>query len=388
MLFSILGIEALLLPYFLSKDVYGEVEFYKFSAFLAQFLLFGSGTGYVVRYLKSPFQNRDIITFNFYFFAYFHALFAGIVIAWFSSWAIAILSFFTMLAMIFESTIKVKEKYLLAMSFKPLLSFMLICFLPLLLLFQWQLTNYLVSAYSLAIILYVVLGRRAQRIEKRKGGKLSITSFFVAVNNYTKNIKSGFVMNASTAMMFGFFYIDRAIVRDKFPELLGDYSLSYSIMQLTIVAITTFSYVNLIEFGKEKTESSLFKKKLVVSFKKCSILFLIIGSCSIVFSYGAEQFYNYEQVFETTILMVVLFGISNVFSSLNSAHLYLGSVHIMTAMMLFTITASLTLNWYLPFKSINDYYILLGKTYGLYLLFSLFSGTYIFYKLHNIEKKT
>jgi len=293
-----------------------------------------------------------------------------------------------MLAMIFESTIKVKEKYLLAMSFKPLLSFMLICFLPLLLLFQWQLTNYLVSAYSLAIILYVVLGRRAQRIEKRKGGKLSITSFFVAVNNYTKNIKSGFVMNASTAMMFGFFYIDRAIVRDKFPELLGDYSLSYSIMQLTIVAITTFSYVNLIEFGKEKTESSLFKKKLVVSFKKCSILFLIIGSCSIVFSYGAEQFYNYEQVFETTILMVVLFGISNVFSSLNSAHLYLGSVHIMTAMMLFTITASLTLNWYLPFKSINDYYILLGKTYGLYLLFSLFSGTYIFYKLHNIEKKT
>ncbi len=381
-LFGVVAIESLALPYFVSKDMYGEVEFYKYTAFLAQFGLLGAGTGYIVRYMKS---NIPDLTIVFIRGAVLQAIIVGLVAgALAGSWAVAILSVSTILAMVFESTLKVREKYLLAMSFKPLLSVMMISLLPFLLLFDWQIENYVMVAFTLAFTVYFFIVKQTQMLSEFDIYALS--PFKESIFRYFKNIRHGFVMNASTAMMFIFFYIDRGIVREKFPELLGDYSLSYSIMQLTIVAITAFSYVNLIGFGKEKVEGPLFKKKMYLGLKKCWLLYLLIGFCSITFSYWAERFYGpeYEQVFETTVVMVVLFGLANVLGSLNAAHLYLGSVNIMSLMMLFTVTVSISLNWFISFSSVEDYYILLVKTYGLYLLFSVFSCSYICFKLRNI----
>lgn len=376
LLFAVLGVEALLLPYFLPKEVYAEVEFYKFTAFLTQFLLFGAGTGYVIRYLRTKNQNRDTLTTNFFFFACLQALVVGVVFSIFGSWVGAILAMVAILAIVLESIVKVKERYLLAMSFKPLLSIMLICFLPIKLIFRCDLYCYLCLSFVMTIIVYGSIVAHAKLVKvKKENNAIALVLFHP--NEYLKNITKGFVMNLSTAMMFIFFYIDRAVVRKNFPDLLGDYSLSYSIMQLTIVAITTFSYVNLIEFGKEKADSYIFKEKVFLAFRKCLILFLIIGTCSVGFAYCAEIFYGYEQVFETTSLMVVLFGLANVLGSLNAVHLYIGSVGVMTAMMLLTILTSITINWFIPLESTGNYYLLLGKTYGLYLFFAIFSFLYI-----------
>jgi len=379
LLFGILGVETLLLPFFLTKETYGEIEFLKFTAFLAQFALFGSGTGYVVQFLKAEVFDRLLLSYNFILFAVFHGLIIGIIIVFFESWVIAILSFSAIVAMSFESIIKVREKYLLAMSFKPILSLILILLLPLMINFNWKIDSYVLNAFIISTIIFasIIFNKLVIEIWPEKIQKLNFGS-------YVNNITSGFVINISTAMIFAFFYIDRAIVRSSFPDKLGDYSLSYAIMQLTIVAITTFSYVNLVEFGKEKSDIVKFKEAVFRALRLCFILYVLIGACSIVFSYWAETFYNYDAVFETTLLMVGLFGFANVLSSLNAAHLYLGSVNFMTCLMVVFFIISISLNFVIPFDTVESYYILLAKTYGLFLLFSMFSFLYICYKLRTV----
>ncbi|MDA7568195.1 hypothetical protein N8742_00660 [Emcibacteraceae bacterium] len=383
LLFSILGIETLLLPYFLSKDVYGEVEFLKFTVFLAQFALFGSGTGYVVRFLEPKTSNKVLLTQDFIIMSFLHGLIIGGIIFIFKSWVLAILTILAIIAISFESIIKVREKYLLAMSFKPILSSILICTLPFMLIYNWNVEKYLLTAFIIATAIFIIVIFRCIGKEL-----LNISTFRMNIKDYFQNISAGFMINISTAMLFSFFYIDRAIVRNVFPERLGDYSLSYAIMQLTIVAITTFSYVNLVEFGKEQSDLTLFKNKVFKAFRQCFVLYIVIGTCSIIFSYGAEKFYNYEAVFETTTLMVGLFGFANVMSSLNAAHLYLGTINKMAILMLGFFILSIILNFTISYSTPESYYLLLGKTYGLYLLFSLVSCLYISFKLHFVVKNT
>ena len=380
LLFGVMAIESLALPYFLSKDMYGEVEFYKYTAFLAQFGLFGAGTGYIARYLKSRISG---LTNVFVIGAILQSIMIGLVVGGLvGSWTIATLSVLTVIALVFESIVKVREKYLLAMSFKPILSVGILLLAPLIIFYDISIQGYVLLAFALATIIYVTIIINVLNMLKRENHEImSIwrTGFF---RIYMENIKAGFVLNISTALMFLFFYIDRAIVRNSFPNLLGDYSLSFSIMQLTIVAITAFSYVNLVEFGKQASDNTQFKQYMFKSLRRCFLLYITIGMCSIIFAYVAEDFYQYDAVFETTLLMVVLFGFASVLGSLNAAHVYLGSVNVMTILMLITLVISCVLNFIIPLTTLSDYYLLLSKTYGLYLLFSILSFMYIYHRLH------
>ncbi|MBV1952751.1 MAG: hypothetical protein KUG64_11230 [Cycloclasticus sp.] len=386
-LFGILGIEALVLPFFLPKEVYGEVEFLKYTAFLAQFALMGSGTGYLVTSLKESNFSRSELTYGFVVGALLHASLVAALAMFFDNWIFAALSFTAIVAMVLETVVKAREKYLLAMSFKPVLSLVLILCLPVILLDSMLVEYFVLISFCIALLIYFVIINYVLDI-KSDVGSGAPASFNVLILNYVQNIRSGFVLNISTAMIFLFFYIDRFTVKKEFPGFLGDYSLSFSIMQLTVVAITTFSYVNVVEFGKDQNEYEILKKKIFSSLKKCFILYVVIGFCSLIFAYIAESFYGYELVFETTLLMVSLFGLASVLASVNSAHLYLGSVNVMAGMMLVSLIVSVSLNFVVPLNSNDGYYLLLGKTYGLFLLFSVCSFCYICYRLRVVTRES
>jgi len=247
-----------------------------------------------------------------------------------------------------------------------------------------QLEIYVLGAFCIATFIYTIITLRRSGISFKTifPDKDKIWGSFV---NYGRNISAGFLINISTALTFLFFYIDRSVVREKFPTLLGDYSLSYAIMQMTIVAITAFSYVNVVEFGKEHANLPRLKTKIYKAFKYCFLFYIVFGVCSVAFAYGAEIFYGYDAVFETTFLMVGLFGVANVLGSLNAAHIYLGSIKIMASMMLVVFLISLSLNAFIPYDAEHSYYLLLTKTYGLYFIFSVLSFSYVCYKLRAVK---
>jgi len=383
-LFGILGIESLILPYFLSKEDFGEAEFLKFTAFLFQFALFGAGTGYVIRYLKDSVENRAALTADLVRGAFVQALLIGGCILYFNSWIIALLSVLTMFAMALENITKVREEYLLAMSYKPILSLLLIALIPVYILMGIQLEIYVLGAFCIATFIYTIITLRRSGLSFKTIFP-HIDKSWASIVNYGRNISAGFLINISTALTFLFFYIDRSVVREKFPTLLGDYSLSYAIMQMTIVAITAFSYVNVVEFGKEHADLPRLKTKVYKAFKYCFLFYIVFGVCSIAFAYGAEIFYGYDAVFETTSLMVGLFGVANVMGSLNAAHIYLGTIKIMASLMLVVFIISLALNAFIPYGEEYSYYLLLTKTYGLYFIFSVLSFSYVCYKLRAVK---
>lgn len=384
-LFAVLGVEALTLPYFLPKEAYGEVEFLKFTGFLFQFALFGAGTGYVVRYLKTDPEGLAPLTMGFLKWGCIHAILIGAGVLFVKSWTIAILSMLAIIAMILESMVKVRERYLLAMAFKPILSATLIAALPVVLIGGLPIEDYVVAAFAVATTLYGYICVRVG-LRGRHDKAFRLTAGDPGINNYGRNISSGFLINASTAITFLFFYVDRTLVRDWFPDRLADYSLSYAIMQLTVVAITTFSYVNVVEFGKDHVEPGVLKAKVYKALKHCMAFYLVFGGASIAFAYGAESFYGYDSVFETTSLMVGLFGLANVLASLNAAHLYLGSIRMMALLAAVTFIISLAANTLIGPDLRDGYFILLGKTYGLYLVFAILSFLYIYRQLARPEE--
>ena len=382
LLFGILGVETLLMPFFLPKETYGEVEFLKFTAFLTQFLLIGAATGFIVRYLKEPVEGRDELRYVFVLGAFLQTLVVCAVTWLLGYGVIALLAFFAMLVLVFESIGKVNENYLLSMSFKPILSLSFITLIPVFLATQFSVENYVLVGFLIAAVIYIGLIR--YRLNQSVNKAISYKKIFFGnwVRNYTENIKCGFVVNISTAMVFLFFYIDRVVIREQFPEFLGDYSLSFSIMQLTIVAITAFSYINIVEFGKSQDDIEDLKAKVVISLRKCLILLLILGTASSLLSYFASTYYDYTEVFKTTSLMILLFGLANVLSSLNAVHLYLGSVNKVALLIAVAFLVSVTLNYYIDYSSLNGYYMLLLKTYGIYFIYSLLSFLYVAKKLN------
>lgn len=383
LLFGILGVETMVLPYFLPREVYGEVEFIKFTIFLTQFTLVGAGTGYVVSYLKKT-ESSDATTF-FFTGAVLHSVLVGLILTLLVHWTIAITASVAIIAIVLESVLKVNERYLLAMSYKPLLSLGLIGLLPLVLLRETGINYYVFFSFLLSFCVYATIA--FTRLKLGRSCLIGVRSFvsLSGAKKYMEYIKIGFIMNISTAMTFVFFYIDRATIRENHPELLPDYSLAFSVMQMTIVAITTFSYVNIVEFGKD-LEISVLKKRVMNSLKICFLFYVGIGFCSILFSFVAELFYGYDNLFESTSLMVVLFGLASVFTSVNSAHLYLGSTNILALMIFGALLLSAGLNIVVAGSSIESYYLLLIKTYGVYLLFSVCSLSYVLVQLKMRKK--
>ncbi|MEZ7206959.1 hypothetical protein [Pseudoalteromonas sp. DY56-GL79] len=370
-----MGLEALIMPYFLPKQTYGEVEFYKFSAFFAQFLLIGAGTGYVVRFMEKYDAYMAKFKLDFISLGLVHALASGLLISAFYDWQAGLLAMLAVFALVIESIMKANEDYLAAMSFKPLLSVILLALLPAFFYFEISVYSYLIISFLASFIIFTTCFALLNK--DIKGNTLATSS----LDSYISCIKKGFLMHLSTAVIYAFFYFDRLFLKENSPELLADYSLSFAIMQLTIVAITTFSYVNLVEFGKSSNDLDEMAKKIRLSLMRCFAFYMVIGSVSIIFSYFAEIFYGYEHVFETTFIMVALFGLANVLNSLNSAHAYLKSNRIMFVLLALFFCISFSSNYWFNFEGTAGYYNLMLKTYLCFLGFSISSSMYIFYRL-------
>ena len=374
-----------MLPFFLPKEQYGEIEFIKFTAFLLQFSLLGAGTGYIVSYFDKS-KEAEVSGSFFVLGVVVSSLITGVLMACFVHWAMGIVAVAAVWAIAAESMIKVKERYLLAMAFKPLLSISLILILPAIIWFEYSVIQYFMLCIVTAVSVYLILMISLLKLNVRVQLSFTKIGFCKYLRNYWGYIKSGFIMNVSTVMTFLFFYMDRVSIRENHPEYLADYSLSFAIMQMTVVAITTFSYVNIVEFGKSSLDAKGLKVKVVTSLKRCFVFYVALGGASIVFSFAAEAFYGYKMVFETTSIMVMLFGLASVFSSVNSLYLYLDRINVLAIFTLVALFISILLSWNMSFLGESGYYFLLFKTYGVFLLLTIVSIIYIVMKLQAYGK--
>lgn len=384
-LFGVLGVEALLLPYFLSEQVYGEIEYYKFTGFLLQFMLLGASTGYVTLFLKKTPAPDQSTTRYFVTGAFLHIGLVSVVLFLLDYKLLALIGALTAFAMVVETLLKVRRQYLLAMSFKPILSVTVLASLPLVLHYELTATTLVLGAFLVATLVYTSLAcLSVGRAVFSEVFQLPALKCFSG-KAYFKNVREGILINASTAMTFLFFFTDRTMVRTHFNSSLADYSLSFSIAQLTMVAITTFSYVNIVEYGANTASHENLKQSIALSLKSVLQLYGAIGPITIGFSYFAESIYGYENVFETTLIMVSVLGLANVLNSISAAHLYLGGYRGLALLMAVSLGISVLLNSVVPLEGVWAYYLLLIKTYGLYLGFSAISALLVWYRLRRIE---
>ncbi|NOQ31667.1 MAG: hypothetical protein GQ570_11150 [Helicobacteraceae bacterium] len=310
-LYVFIGLEVLLLPVLLPRELYVEIEYNKFILYFIPFLLFGANSGYV--YFKYN-KNKDYFYSLIFFASIYFAVVACIIYFLTSNFLFSLASFFIVIFMIMEQKVKTEKYFFLAMSIKPLISLSLLALA--------SLTYYNLYSFNLDILYYAVLLAFCiwlLFVVILLKNKL-IVDFNIKFKFYVKLIKKGFLINIGTLLLMVIFFTDRYFTKEYYNDYLATYSFSYNLVQFIIIALTTLAYVNVVEIGEKiKSLDILFlKQKLLYSYKIFGLLYVLF----IGFIFIINDFYSFQDLVVISLLMGFFLGSFYSINSLASVAIY------------------------------------------------------------------
>ncbi|WP_343844260.1 hypothetical protein [Bowmanella denitrificans] len=367
-IFSLIGVETLVLPYFLNKGVYAQVEFLKFTFILFNFVALGAGTGYITDTINSS-NRTDLNAMVLIVGGGLYAFCVSAILLFLKLDVLAVLVWFSVLTILIESILKTREKYLAAMSFKPILAVTLIAGAVAFQVSDSSVSYYVLFSVALSFVLFAILACSFLIDKGYIKSQLQKINFLASIKGFWFCVKAGVLMNSATAILFIMLYMDRLFIKNHFNDFLADYSLAFAITQLTMVAVTTFSYTNIVALGKEG--KNRLHSKVTEQMKKCFSLFVPLAIATLAFAYVAEKFYGYKYLFEICLIMVMLLGLANVFMSVNSVYIYLGKMKFLVILSLISCAISLLLYPLMLVAGIHGLYLVLIKTYSVFLILSI-----------------
>lgn len=368
-IYLIIAIETILLPTLIAPSKYAEIEFLKYTALLGQFILTGACTGYI-RHLYFP--KLKLSPNAFLTCSTLHCMLIAVALFPFLGTVEIIIIAFTSLATVTEAILRGREDYMKALSFKPILSLSII-------------TLAIIGAFNHTeaekIILFattLAAGSIALFALPHFSDKQGYVGVLHTIKLYVASITYGFYTNIATALTFLLFYQHRIHIKESSFEVLHVYSLSFALTQAANLAVTTIAYRRINDFGKLQGKVSEELKLAKATVAVGLILFIAAAAIVISFSYFAEQYYQYENLFECTAIMMVLQGLGNVANSVNAIHLYSGKMRLICIAMLGTTLTSIYLSSEIKITSEASFLLSVFCNSSLYLGFSLFSLYFAF----------
>ncbi|WP_173030897.1 hypothetical protein [Campylobacter sp. CCUG 57310] len=333
-MYLFLGLEVLLLPSFLDKELYSNFEYYKFIIFSAPFLMFGvpSGFLYCNYNLKNDYFNELI------FFGIIHAFLIVVPVAWmyFDNLLFVILCFLMVLSMFVEHKLQTQRMFILAFALKPLISIFLI--LPFVIFYfkiNIEITIdilFILMLFAFFVWLFVVY----KKLELYKNYNIDIKKYFTM-------FKKGFPVNAGTALIALFFFCDRFVAKEYYSFELASYSLAYNLIQFIILALSTLAYVNVADIGENSDSIKLefFKNKILYNYK----IFLILLFLFVLFILTVSTFYSFNNLICYSIIMAIFLGNYFTINTMSSVALYLDFFKQMVFLLLFLFVINIVLTY-------------------------------------------
>jgi len=360
-LYSFIALEVLLLPKLLPSELYAQIEYQKFILYFIPFFLLGAPSGYV--YFKYN-ENKD----------YFHSLLLfgflfGVIISLLlfllnKNILFSIAGLLMILFFIMEQKVKTEKEFFLALSIKPFISIMLLVlsYSIFVKLFDTKSLEILYYSIFMAFIVWSLVA--IIRINKK------IFTVKVAFFEYKQLVQKGFLINIATLLLMVFFFIDRYFTKEYYYNYLASYSFSYNLIQFVILALTTVSYVNVINIGEniKKIEYSFIKQKI----KKAYLIFCILFIIFIGFLFILNNFYYFKDFILISIILCFFIGIFYSMNSIASLAQYLDFQKEISMMILLIVVLNYSISYIMTIYNVPYLYLLIKSgillnIYSLYL---------------------
>lgn len=239
LLYVVSFVEILALPLLLEKELYANFEYLKNAVFLFPIALIGAHSGYTYTYYKEGSDNfSSLLRVGFIV----SVILAAVLSAFFQNAYLTIPFILINLFAIFEQKLKINKQFVTAFAFKPLISAvtLIISGLTFYNLIRWEEDeNLLLSiVFLMAFIVWSLICRRSI-FDSFKKSSLSLR---VNLNIYMLFIKKIFTGVMASSILMAYFFLERFYVDRLFGGELPEYSLSFNLVQILIILLTTLSY--------------------------------------------------------------------------------------------------------------------------------------------------
>lgn len=373
--YAFIAFEVIILPILLSKNSYGEIEFYKSIATLGPYALLGAFSGYM--YDKYTLKNESYE--HMFFWGAISSFIGGVFFAIWNNNILIIVPFvLNALSIIQEKKMQVSGNFFLSILFKPILSFFLVIIIGVKYYFlegYGGVLDSLVIAYILSYASWTILCIK----------KTNISLIFLNIRDYSSSFKiyltlinKGFIINLSTILLSFLIFNYRVFINNHFSNDLSSFSLAFNFAQFVFLGVNTIGYMLTVEIGEriDVIDIAFLKSALLKSF--LFFLLLFFGGLVVALFYDAYV-KHFDNLIIYYVILCLFIGIYYVASVVSPVLLYRDTIKSSTIML----SAIFAIDYYSTFFLVKSNYsslFILNKS-GILLSLSAFYNLYlIFYK--------
>lgn len=294
-----MAIEVILLPKIINdKSVYATLDYYRYLTNMMPLLLMGIHSGY----LKCIYNHNKDLRNELINGGFILLFILGIIVSiCFNKFVLIILILSNGLAIFYEKIYQKDSKYLQAISFKPILSLLVISTIVM---FSKNITNsniinFLAIPYILAFIFFA---RKDICSLKLKNDNTKI------IKGIKSLIKSGFWLNFGTLTISLYYFTDRTILRGINTIELANYAFAFNIAQGFFIFFTGLAFINENNFGE--IFNCFDKQRYLLELKKTLKYFLAVFIVAVLSFLFITTFFltNYSDSFFYLIMIMLSWG--------------------------------------------------------------------------------
>lgn len=310
LLYAIGFLEILVLPKVLKNEVYALYEYNKNLVLLFPYVLLGAHNSYVyLTYTKKVDSYKTLTNIGVALSIFFGITLSLILQNFYLAIPFIFIAYFT----IIEQKLKIKNKFLSAFTFKPLISVLTITltFLsPFLILGANQL---LMFSYLGAFILWYLFINKDNYFSNLL--TLRISRFSVLKFIYLVKLKITDILASIT--LAGLFFFERFVVNKFYNNELASYSLAFNVSQILTILLSVFTYISAVKFGERintisKNEVLQYVKKGLLAFIAAYILV-----STLVVTVGPKLYDSFDNLTVISLILLLskgFFAFSGVFT--------------------------------------------------------------------------
>lgn len=366
--YGFIALEIVFIPNLLSDNDYGNLEYVKYLSNVLPLILLGAHSGYMHKYYAEKVDYfKSLITCGLIVL-----LISGLISAYLSANLVYAFSTLSVgLSFILEKRLLIRNKYTLAILYKPLLSVILVIvvFLFKRIAGEYNSNVVLSTAYALSIGLFFILIRK--HLGLRNVNFISNKSIF---SSYLNLVKKGLPLNLATIVFTLFVFSDRYFIKEYFQDALPSYSLSFNFAQLVVIGLSSVGLLTSVQIGESL--NNIVQGDILKILKKSSVIFLILsfGGMTSLWMYNSH-FSFFEDVIYLYLIISLLNSSFFIFGSVSSLIFYRGNQWRLSVAFLIVLLISLGTS-YLLLEFFNaSLYILLIKSLTfmfIYIIYGMF----------------
>jgi hypothetical protein len=199
---------------------------------------------------------------------------------------------------------------------------------------------------------------------------------------FIKLIKAGIVENLASIILLLYFFIDRYLLKNFYPDDIASYSLAFNFCQLIFVGMNSMTYIKNVEIGENI--KNIKADDLIIILKKSISMFLLLLICVNVGAFFYQIFkVDFKYLLQYTFILSSFIGLYYTLNVIGIIPLLYRKQNTITLILFFFLIINLFSTYFMYKFKIPSMLIILKSS----ILLMFFGFWVLFFSLRIIDKK-